>query len=178
MGVCAAWHADGWGAVTGRAADGERPSAGPAKGASVHGPDCTCVRCAGFESGHALSLRHGAYAVVALGPRVDELAGQVRELVPGYQPADEFAVRLLCLTMVRLERAEAALEQAEPGDLARLRQDALGWANTMRRVLNDLGMTPTARARLGLDVARTGDALRSLAEEGRAIRLAEEGDGR
>jgi hypothetical protein len=43
----------------------------------------------------------------------------------------------------------------KPQDPAKLRSDALGWANAARRLLNDLGLTPTSRARLGLNVART-----------------------
>jgi hypothetical protein len=132
---------------------------GPAKGASKHTADCTCTRCRGFQPGHTLSLKHGARSVVALGPRVDELAGDLCPLVPAYTASDEPAVRLLAMTLARLERAEAALEQAAPDELGRLRQDALGWANAARRLLNDLGMTPTSRARLGLDVARTQDVL-------------------
>jgi hypothetical protein len=139
---------------------------GPANGSSSHGPDCSCTRCRGFPPRHELSTRHGAYAVVKLGPRVDELASELRELVPTYQPADEPAVRLLALTLARLERAEEALEQAGPAELGRLRQDALGWANAARRLLNDLAMTPTSRGRLGLDLTRAkGEALRAHLEE-------------
>lgn len=108
-----------------------------------------------FEKGNALAVRHGAYATILLGQRVEELAAELRELVPAYSPSDEPAVRVLCLALARLERAEAALEEAAPSELGKLRQDALGWANAARRLLNDLGMTPTARARLGLDIART-----------------------
>jgi hypothetical protein len=139
---------------------------GQANGASSHGADCSCTRCVGFQRGHEITLGHGAYAVVKLGPRVDELAGELRELVPTYAASDEPAVRLLALTLARLERAEEALEQAEPADLGRLRQDALGWANAARRLLNDLGMTPTSRARLGLDLTRAkGEALRAHVAE-------------
>jgi hypothetical protein len=108
-----------------------------------------------FEEGNTLAVRHGAYAIVLLGPRVDELAAELRELVPAYSLSDEPAVRVLGLAFARLERAEAALETAAPSELGKLRQDALGWANAARRLLNDLGMTPTARARLGLDIVRT-----------------------
>jgi hypothetical protein len=103
-------------------------------------------------------LRHGAYATVRLGPRVAELADEIRELVPSYGPSDEPALRLLCLCLARLERAEEALETAKPEDFGRLRQDALGWANAARRLLNDLAMTPTARGRLGLDLTRAKGA--------------------
>lgn len=115
-----------------------------------------------FEEGNTIPLRHGAYAVVALGPRTDELADGLRPLVPGYSPADEPAVRLLSLAFSRLERAEAALDQAKPDEAGRLRQDALGWANAARRLLGDLGMTPTSRAKLGLDIAQGESFVRRL----------------
>lgn len=138
-----------------------------------HGPGCPCTRCVGFKPGHELTLRHGAYADVALGPRVDELSGELEQLVPAYSPSDAIAVRLLGLALARLERAEAALEAAAPADMARLRTDALGWANSARRLLNDLGMTPTSRARLGLDLSRmAGGGLAQLAADGRALRVA------
>jgi hypothetical protein len=145
-----------------------------------HGEGCSCARCTGFAAGHDLSLRHGAYSSsLRLSVRADELAGELRSVVPGYSPADEPAVRLLAIVLTRIEKATAALDRLDEaaaeeltlyvGDqaqsLQRLREDCRGWVNTARRLANDLGLTPTSRARLGLDVARTGDALeRYLAE--------------
>lgn len=104
---------------------------------------------------------------------------------------DSFAPTLTALSVVwvRLERAEAALEQLEAeierdggGSLAaylettkktglhfRLRQDARGWANTLRGYLNDLGLSPAALARISRDsglgrAARASAALRALEE--------------
>jgi hypothetical protein len=136
-------------------------------GPSAHGPDCGCVRCTGFQPGNELSLGHGAYAVVALGPRTDEIAHDLRPLVPGYSPSDEPAVRLLSLAFGRLERAQMALDQLKPDEAARLRSDALGWANAARRLLNDLGMTPLARSRLGLTLARGESVVVALQRESR-----------
>ena len=140
-----------------------------------HGDGCQCVRCTGFLAGHDLSLRHGAYSSsLRLAPRADELAAELRKVVPGYSPADEPMVRLLALVLARIERASAALEKVDDaadgkeltaylGDgaesLRRLREDSRGWINTARRLANDLGLTPTSRAKLGLDIARTGDVL-------------------
>ena len=154
----------------------ESRQAEPQAGSALtHGPECQCVRCTGFPAGHDLSLRHGAYSSsLRLAPRADELAAELRQVVPGYSAADEAMVRLLALVLARIERATAALEKvddaaegnevaaytgeaAEP--LRRLREDSRGWINTARRLANDLGLTPTSRAKLGLDIARTGDAL-------------------
>jgi hypothetical protein len=111
-------------------------------------------------------VRHGSYAVVALQPRAAEIADELRPLVPAYSTSDEIAVSLLAMALARLERAEEALAGAAPGDAARLRQDALGWANAARRLLNDLGMTPSARAKLGLNLTRArGAALHEYLRE-------------
>ncbi len=127
-----------------------------------HGPDCTCTRCKGFEPGNELALRHGAYAVVALGPRVEELADQIRELVPAYSASDEITIRLLCLTLARLERSSDVTGNVPIEELGRLRENERGWTNTARRLLNDLGMTPTSRAGLGLALVQAkGEALRA-----------------
>jgi hypothetical protein len=42
-------------------------------------------RCA-FQPGNDLAVKHGAYAKVALGPRVEELTEEIRPLVPAYSP--------------------------------------------------------------------------------------------
>jgi hypothetical protein len=119
-----------------------------------HGPDGTCVKCTGFQPGHELSLRHGAYSTVKLGPRVDELADLVRQDVGSlYRPSDEIMIRLLALVLARIEAAARALETADGDSLQRLAADARGWVNTARRIANDLGLSPTARGKLGLDVA-------------------------
>jgi transcriptional regulator with XRE-family HTH domain len=142
-----------------------------------HGPDCTCTRCAGFGEGNELALKHGAYSSLKLGPRVAELADEIREVAPVYSPADEAIVRLLATTLSRIERASVAIDVVDDkaagkelaaytglsaDSLQRLRSDLRGWINTARRLANDLGMTPTSRARLGLDIVRgRGEALRA-----------------
>ena len=50
-----------------------------------------------FEIGNEAALKHRAYATVALGPRADTIANELRPNVPGYASADEGAVRLLAL---------------------------------------------------------------------------------
>lgn len=143
-----------------------------------HGPDCTCTRCKGFEDGNVLALRHGAYAVVALGPRVEELADQIRELVPAYSPSDEITIRLLCLALARLERSSDVTGEVPIEELGRLRENERGWTNTARRLLNDLGMTPTARAGLGLAIVQAkGEALRAHLANKRADAETIDADG-
>jgi hypothetical protein len=110
-----------------------------------------------FQKGNTIALRHGAYADVKLGPRVEELADEIRPFVPGYAPGDEIGLRVLCLCLARLEASAAA----DSPEHRRLREDEKGWANTVRRYLADLGLTPTSRAALGVNLSRArGDALR------------------
>ncbi|SRR6266508_3152416 len=110
-----------------------------------------------FQKGNDVALRHGAYADVKLGPRVAELADEIRPFVPGYAPGDEIGLRVLCLALARLE-ASAAVDSP---DARRLREDERGWVNAVRRYLADLGLTPTSRAALGVNLTRArGTALR------------------
>jgi hypothetical protein len=114
----------------------------------------------------------GGYSLFGIGDRATEIADQVRETMPAYAPCDEPVLLLLATTLARIERANAAIELVDASatsalseylgggdeptlgpDLARLRADLRSWINTARRLGNDLGMTPTSRARLGLDIA-------------------------
>jgi hypothetical protein len=128
------------------------------QGWSGHEPECQCTRCRGFEAGNGLSVRHGAYASpTRLSARVEEIAASLVPLVPAFEDSDGPAVKLLALALSRIERGEQAVAAAEEnGDLAKLtalRGDLRGWVNSANRLLDALGMTPTSRARLGLDLA-------------------------
>ena len=147
--------------------------------ASEHGPGCTlgddgepCVRCAGFQPGNALALTHGSYARLRLQPRATALREELAQLVPFGTETDGPAIDLLAITLTQVERAGLvlAVEQAEnaarlsvgapPSDrLDRLAADARAWVKTAAKLLDQLGMTPLARARLGLDVANTRRSL-------------------
>ena len=148
-----------------------------------------------FREGHSLAVKHGAYATLSLGPRATEIAETLRAVVPGGDPVDSVAVEAAAMVMARLERAMAALDAVDDamerpmsqyiGDrletldqLGRLRQDARGWANVALRYLDALALVPTSRGRLGLDVVKTEDAIRSLAATGAEIRARRrDGDG-
>lgn len=126
-------------------------------------------------------MRHGGRPeLLRLAPRADELAQLIREVVPIYAPADEAVIRLLAVTLARVERAVAALDkideaiaddplrayagsEAAAKTLERLRADCRGWINTSKRLTSELGMTPASRAKLGLDTALARRAL-SLVE--------------
>lgn len=109
--------------------------------------------------GNQLAVKHGSYSSIALGPRSAELADELREVVPAFDVCDEVALRVLCLALARLERAAAALEDAGPRQLARLEADARGWSNSVARLADAFGMTPTARSRLGLNLVRAREII-------------------
>jgi hypothetical protein len=106
---------------------------------------------------------HGAYSKLRLADRATELVPELRDRVARYRQNDDPHVALLAITWARVEAAHAALEEAtaagEADRLSRLDADLRGWIRTARQLQADLGMTPTSRARLGLDVAQTARAL-------------------
>lgn len=145
-----------------------------------HDDDCACVRCKGFERRNTVGMRHGAYANLALAPLAAEHAEELRRLVPLRSESDEPTIRLLSIAMARIDRAEAALarvdEASEDNPLAgyvgelgervqELRRDLRSWVGTAGRLADSLGLSVTARARLGLDVARTENALEAYLAE-------------
>jgi hypothetical protein len=105
-----------------------------------------------FERGNTVAVKHGAHSLQRLGPRVDELAAVIRDLVPTYGPADEIAVRQLALALSRIEAAASALEEAAPGAAPSLETAVRGWSHLVERQLAALGMNPASRARLRLDL--------------------------
>jgi hypothetical protein len=124
-----------------------------------------------FVEGNGAAVTHGAYSsVLRLAPRAAEIAAELVAISPVRADADGPVLELLALTLVRVERAAAALDAldrvteenptAAYVDRGRirfeeLRKDMRAWISTSARLLGDLGMQPSARARLGLDIART-----------------------
>jgi hypothetical protein len=89
--------------------------------------------------------------VLHLRPRADELAEHLRAaLGNAYEPRFESAIAAVALVGGRLEAAMQVLAEVEqPGDLARLDQDARGWTRLWLNGLAALGLTPASAARLG-----------------------------
>lgn len=156
-----------------------------------------------FEQGNTAAVRHGAYAVTSLTGRARDVAHALEQLMRAeelFRPAFSPTIAAASVVIVRLERAEAALSKVdeaagdnalgpyvgEHGDaIARLRQDARGWANSALRYFDALGLSPASLARIARDTgvgkaARASAALRALEEHvGReygAERGAAEGD--
>ena len=153
-----------------------------------------------FEKGNQVALQHGGYALLGLGDRASEIADEIRPTLPAYSPADEPTLLLFATTLARIERANAAIETVDANtasplseylagteatlapNLAALRNDLRAWINTARRLANDLGLTPTSRAKLGLDIAATQrtlsviDYYRAREEAGLPLFADEDGD--
>ena len=123
-----------------------------------------------FEPGNGAALTHGAYSPLRLAPRAEEIASELRALVPASSASDEPTVRLLALALAQVEAA--TLYVAERGVVDAKGQPApilrhLGtMMNTAARLCDRLGLTPTSRAQLGLDLSRAkGEALRAHVSE-------------
>jgi len=143
-----------------------------------HGDGCECVRCVGFQPGNTLGFQpgntlstvHGALSKLRIPERAAELADGLRAIVPAFSDADEPTVRLLATVLARVEAAnvwvaEHGLYRDDAGELQPVLRALSTWENTAARLLNDLGCTPTSRARLGLDLSRaTGGLAEYLAE--------------
>jgi len=127
-----------------------------------HRNGCPCTRCVGFEPGNEVALKHGSYvSPLRLTSRVGEIAEALLENMPHRSPVFAAMVQAAALAGARLERAIAALEDAKPGELARLEQDARGWHRSWVSALNALGLTPLSASRMGLNIALAGGSVRS-----------------
>jgi hypothetical protein len=131
-------------------------------GETLHTADCQCQRCRGFEPGNGVAIRHGGYASpIHLQPRASEIAMVISERAPFTGPEDHATIGVLAIVLARLEASASALEDAEPAAKVLLARDMRGWANTAARYFDLLALAPTSRGRLGLDVARTREAVRA-----------------
>jgi hypothetical protein len=131
-----------------------------------------------WKPGAAPHLKHGLRtrrpAAVTLDPLVAEieeaLAGDlpVRDADGGVPAADAVAVELAAVQLLTVRRATAYLAlhgDTDPAGNLRPELELLGRATERAlRALDRLGMSPQARARLGLTVASMGRALHSARE--------------
>lgn len=119
---------------------------------------------AGADPGNERAATHGAYGQ-AIAPRAAELREELLELAPVVSDADQPTVTLLARILARLEKADAWVDEHGLFDRAGRVRPILkvvgGWETTAARLCDQLGLTPTARAKLGLNLERArGEALR------------------
>jgi hypothetical protein len=126
--------------------------------------------------GNGLAVTHGGTAVLRLSRRSSEIADGLREIVPTYSEADEPTIRLLALVLARIETvndwlSEHGVFRTSRGDPQPILRSLSTWENTASRLADRLGLTPTSRAALGLDLARAHEAgIEALLERGRRVR--------
>lgn len=142
------------------------------------------------DGGLQRSRKHGAYAAIAereLDGKVAELYGAIGEDLPVRDPdgsvpaADAIPLRMLAETLLRRERVRetevrSGIETSD-GRLRGVVEFGLRLDGHALKLAEQLGLTPRARAALGLDLARAQSAagqLDGLAAEGRKIREAAE----
>jgi phage terminase small subunit len=129
--------------------------------------------------GNDRAVTHGAYARLRLSEAAGETAETFAELVPLQHPADLPMLEAFAFVFEQLRAAGKALEDAtRRADRLRLSQDARGWTLATLRFAEAFGMTPKARAELGLDLVRAGaladrDLDLNRMTEGQRTKLAE-----
>jgi hypothetical protein len=130
--------------------------------------------------GNARAVKHGATAVLALAPRSAQIAEGLRPLVPLCSEADEPAIRVLAGVLARIETANVFLDEHglfRPGKDKQLQPVAeriASWENSAARMMDQLGLTPTSRAKLGVDLTRQRDAIAEAIAQQREAREREE----
>ena len=122
-----------------------------------------------FKKGNQVAVKHGATAALRLAPRAAEIAADLVSLVPARSDADMPTIQLLANVLARIETAnewlaEHGLFRNAKGEPQPVLKVLSTWENTASRLVDRLGLTPTSRAQLGLDLARTEESLAQYVE--------------
>jgi hypothetical protein len=119
-----------------------------------------------FQPGHTISLKHGLFSEQLREGDAEEIAAirdQVGSLLPTPAAAFQPAVEILAERIWRLRRALAYLSTIEEDAVPRNFGERLSALESrIDRSLRDLGLTPTAAAELGVNLAR----LAAIGEDG------------
>jgi hypothetical protein len=111
-----------------------------------------------FEKGNSARLVHGMYAQ-KFSPldeeEIAETAELLRALLPTYATAFEPAIQLLSARLWRLRRAYRFVQETSEAELPRNFSEKLNSLESLiDRSLRALGLTPSAAAELGVNLAR------------------------
>ena len=118
---------------------------------------------------------HGAYEITLLQPKTRQVAAMLNGILEGeassyIRPADQVTVGLLAVALRRIQQCEQYLDKV--GSLTNAKGQIRPVAELLVRLLKEareycqaLGLTPAARVKMGLDVARTFDLAEAMAEK-------------
>ena len=141
-----------------------------------------CRRPAGWGTGHNYgrcklhgggSTTHGATSIRTTDPGTQLLADHLAQVLQGepqalLRPVDRPALESAAVLLRQRQRLEEWLNKHGPVDEKGQPRPALEVLIKVERALlehlRELGMTPASRAKLGVDVARTFDLARALAD--------------
>jgi hypothetical protein len=125
----------------------------------------------GASVGNRQAVTHGAFAALSVGrvdAKVEQVAGALAQDAPvraedgGLPAADAVVVRQLAETLCRLDDIAAYLVRRGWEDDSGKPRPVLEYEGRLRShvldLLRELGMTPRARAALGLDLVRAASA--------------------
>ena len=126
------------------------------------------------EEGNTRTLKHGAYSERYLSPLVQQKEQELMTLLEGVVyigNVDRLIVRNLARCLARLERFDSYLDQlgdvVSDGKKTKLNPVIAAYFTAIesaRRHCEALGLTPGARARLGVDLAKYKDIAERMAE--------------
>jgi hypothetical protein len=115
---------------------------------------------------------HGVHAISLAQPETRALAEHIIEILEGeglghIRPADRTAVELLAVCLRKIRQAEAYLDRhglvGRSGAVRPVAQLLVRLLREARGYCEALGMTPAARARLGLETGKAFDIAAALA---------------
>lgn len=119
--------------------------------------------------GNTLGLLHGLYSDRVRAPIEEQFADALRSAMAESlhrvysEVLDEHAIRRAARAMATVEIVEAQIDQEGVDSLSdRAFVDYQRASTQLDRYLDRLGMTPAARARLGVDVARTTSLVEAI----------------
>lgn len=126
-----------------------------------------------LKKGNRAAVKHGARANLPA-RQVEAKADEIAEAVPvrGHDgqlhPSDRHAVRMLADVLMRIDLASAHLAEVgmvnRKGEAHSLLRHISRWEAHAARLMHELGMTPKARAELGVDLAKQRDLAREWAD--------------
>lgn len=124
-----------------------------------------------FPPGNTLSLIHGMYSKRIRGPMEETAALAIRGAMQSglghvyNEVLDEHAIRRAARYLATVEMVEALIDERGIENLSdRVLMDYDKAQTRLEKAFETLGMTPAARGRLGVDVARASDLIAALAD--------------